>query len=71
MSKEFKTNVCVFTICVLSTPGFLGPDAYYVIHRNPRIMLLRGIIVEYHSHYLLQAILSYNIESHDSSYTNS
>ena len=23
----------------LSTPGFLSPDAYYVIHRNPRITI--------------------------------
>jgi hypothetical protein len=21
----------------LSTPGFLSPDAYYAVHRNPRI----------------------------------
>jgi hypothetical protein len=21
---------------LVSTPGFLSPDAYYVIHRNPR-----------------------------------
>jgi hypothetical protein len=24
------------TAISLSTPGFLSPDAYYVIHRNPR-----------------------------------
>jgi hypothetical protein len=28
----------------LSTPGFLSPDAYCAIHRNPRILFLRDII---------------------------
>lgn len=37
----------------------------------PGILLLRGIIVEYHSHRSLQPILSYKFRSHDPYYTNS
>jgi hypothetical protein len=39
----------------VSTPGFLSPDAYYVIPRNPR-----NIVFARHNRLISQHIIHYN-----------